>query len=161
MLEAFQITHLHDGDETLAVVLTFEERQKSRHRTLTSCGKTLGWFVERGRVLQQDDVLKCKDGTLIKVIAAAEDVSNVVAPSPLLLMRAAYHLGNRHVPLQVEQNFLRYQQDHVLDAMVEGLGLTVEHAQLPFHPENGAYSGGHSHAHAHSHSHAEAHTHEH
>lgn len=160
MLEAYQITHLHKGDVTLDVVLTFEERQKSRYRTTTACGRELGWFVERGRVLEQDDVLRCNDGTLVKVIAANETVSNVTATTPLLLMRAAYHLGNRHVPLQVDESFLRYQQDHVLDEMVLGLGLQVEHSQSPFQPENGAYAGGH-HNHAHGHSHDDEHSHSH
>lgn len=147
MLEASEITHWHEGGETLEVVLTFEERQKSRHRTHTSCGQELGWYVERGRVLEQNDVLKCQDGTLVKIIAAKEKVSNVRATTALLLLRAAYHLGNRHVPLQVNENFLRYQQDHVLDQMLEGLGLSVEHGEHAFQPENGAYSGGGHHHH--------------
>ncbi len=160
MLEAFEVTHLHTGDETLDVVLSFEERQKSRHRVSTTCGNDVGWFIERGRILQQDDVLKCSDGTLIRITAADEAVSDVRADTHLQLMRAAYHLGNRHVPLQVNAEFLRYQQDHVLDQMVEGLGLRVLHVEAPFQPENGAYSGGHSHSHEHSHA-GHEHSHEH
>ena len=147
MLEAFQITHLHADDSPLDVVLTFDERKKSRHRTSTTCGKALGWFLERGIVLGQNDVLVCEDGTLVKVVAAEEDVSDVTGSNKLLLMRAAYHLGNRHVPLQVEDSFLRYQRDHVLDEMVKGLGLEVTHLSKPFNPESGAYSGGHHHSH--------------
>ncbi len=156
MLEAYEITHLHEGDNPLEVILTFDERKKSRHRTSTACGKDFGWFVERGIVLSQNDVLKCKDGTLIRVLAADEEVSDVTTQDALLLMRAAYHLGNRHVPLQVAPTFLRYQRDHVLDEMVIGLGLTVSHVAASFQPENGAYSGGHSHSHSHGH-----HSHEH
>lgn len=145
MLEAHEITHLHAGDEALELVATFEERQKSRYRAQTQCGKDIGWFLERGYVLSWGDALRCTDGTLVKIVCADEAVSNVRADEPLLLLRAAYHLGNRHVPLQVSTAFLRYQQDDVLDEMVEGLGLRIEHAQAPFQPENGAYGGGHHH----------------
>ena len=137
--------------ETLSVVLTFEERKKSRHKTTTECGKEFGWFLERGIVLTDGDVLKTKTAELIKVIAAKESVSEVHSDSAHALMRAAYHLGNRHVPLQVEPKLLRYQHDHVLDDMVRGLGLKVAPAQSPFQPENGAYSGGNSHSHSHHH----------
>ncbi|MFT5082605.1 MAG: urease accessory protein [Lentisphaeria bacterium] len=171
MLEAYKTTHLHEGDQTLDLVVSFDERKKSRYKTLTSNGQALGWFLERGRVLSQDDVLVCEDGTLVKVSAADEQVSDVTSSNTLLLTRAAYHLGNRHVPLQVGECFLRYQQDHVLDAMVEGLGLQVMHVQRPFQSENGAYAGsghghhggheeaGEGHAHSHSHSHTSTHSH--
>lgn len=149
MLEAHEITHLHEGDSYLILVASFEERQKSRYRSSTFCGKEVGWFLERGYVLSEKDVLRCTDGTLIKIECADEAVSNITCSDPLRLLKAAYHLGNRHVPLQVELNFLRFQQDHVLDEMVIGLGLNVEHINAPFQPENGAYSGGHSHSHAH------------
>ena len=155
MLEAHEITHLHEGDHYLEVVASFEERQKSRYRTKTTCGKELGWFIERGYVLRENDVLKCTDGTLIKITCANEAVSNITAESKLALLKAAYHLGNRHVPLQVELTFLRYQEDYVLDDMVKGLGLNVEHIDAPFSPESGAY-GGHTHSHSHS---AHAHSH--
>lgn len=155
MLEAHEITHLHEGDVCLDVVVSFEERQKSRYLTTTRCGQELGWFVERGRVLNGSDVLKCTDGTLIKIVCADEDVSQVEHTNTHLLMRAAYHLGNRHVPLQVDAHFLRFQKDYVLDEMLEGLGLIVKHIHAPFHPESGAYSSkGHSHkGHSHEHSH--------
>lgn len=147
MLEAHEITHLHHGDDYLEVIASFEERQKSRYRTVTTCGKELGWFIERGYVLQEKDVLKCNDGTLVLVRCANETVSNITAENELSLLKAAYHLGNRHVPLQVEHTFLRYQKDYVLDDMVNGLGLSVEHIQAPFSPESGAYSNGGGHHH--------------
>jgi len=75
MLEAHEITHLHDGDEYLDLVASFEERQKSRYRTKTTSGKELGWFIERGYVLRENDVLKCKDGTLVRVLCADEAVT--------------------------------------------------------------------------------------
>ncbi len=153
MLEAYELTHLHEGDEYLEVVASFEERQKSRYRTQTKSGEDLGWFIERGYVLRENDVLKCKDGTLVVIRCADEAVSEVTAKDELALLKAAYHLGNRHVPLQVEQSFLRYQNDYVLDEMVEGLGLNVEQKDAPFNPESGAYSKGHAHGHSHEHSH--------
>ena len=144
MLEAFELDQ-SDADVALELVLTFEQRKKSRHLAKTQCGKEVGWFLERGIVLKHGDTLKCKDGTYVKVVAAEEAVSDVSCDDLLLLMRAAYHLGNRHVPLQVDKDFLRYQTDHVLDEMVEGLGLTVSHRMKAFNPESGAYSGGHHH----------------
>jgi len=114
MLEAHKITHLHDGDSCLEVVGSFDERQKSRYLSKTVCGQEFGWFIERGRVLNDSDVLVCTDGTLIKVICAHEEVSQVESDDKHLLTRIAYHLGNRHVPLQVDEQFLRYQRDYVL-----------------------------------------------
>jgi urease accessory protein len=82
---------------------------------------------------------------LIEVVAAPEWLS-CVSGEPLQLLRAAYHLGNRHIPLQIAPGWLRYQHDSVLDQMVIGLGLTLDRQQLPFEPEAGAYQGGHHHA---------------
>lgn len=125
----------------LLVIATFSERQKSRHKTQTQCGKPVGWFLPRGLVLKEGDVLLCRNGETIAIQAAPEDCSQVTSDDALALMTAAYHLGNRHVPLQIGPGLLRYQQDHVLDAMLEGLGLVVQHGQLPFQPESGAYHG--------------------
>ncbi|WP_020209306.1 urease accessory protein UreE [Gilvimarinus chinensis] len=160
MLEAFEVVQGQAPVDSPSVELTFEQRQKSRYRTETACGQPLGWFVERGHVLADGEFLKCSDGTLVKVVAALETVSNVVCEDRRQLARVAYHLGNRHVPLQVGDNFVRYQHDHVLDIMVEGLGQKVSCEQQPFNPENGAYHGG-SHGHAHSHNHSHAHEHSH
>ncbi|WP_188149421.1 urease accessory protein UreE [Teredinibacter waterburyi] len=165
MLEAYEILAT-TSDDYQELVATYDERKKSRHRTTTSTGADVGWFLERGRVLEDGEYLKCSDGTVIKIIAAMESVSEVVSAELLLLTRAAYHLGNRHVPLQIgvqigkesDAGFLRYQHDHVLDDMVRGLGLTVAHADKPFNPENGAYHGS---SHGHSHSHDGDHSHSH
>lgn len=159
MLEAHKITHLHDGDSYLEVVVSFDERQKSRYLSKTVCGQEFGWFIERGRVLNGADALECTDGTLIKIVCADEDVSQVESNDKHLLMRIAYHLGNRHVPLQVDENFLRYQRDYVLDDMVKGLGINVRHIDAPFHPESGAYTSGSSSGSSHGHSHAHGHSH--
>lgn len=155
MLEAFKILKQENISATDSVVLSYEERKKSRHKTKTASGQELGWFLDRGHVLEHGEVLECSDGTLIEVFAAEESVSEVVSDNAFSLTRVAYHLGNRHVPLQVGEGYLRYQHDHVLDDMVRGLGLAVTFANKPFHPENGAYghsSGGHAHEHHHEHS---------
>lgn len=155
MLEAFEVVKNITPEKALEVVLTFEERQKSRYRTTTNCGQELGWFIERGTVLIGGDYLKCGNGNCIRVVAAPEQVSQISNEDALLLTRAAYHLGNRHVSLQIGEGFLRYQHDHVLDGMVKGLGLEVACLQLPFQPENGAYhgQGGHKHSESHDHKH--------
>lgn len=163
MKECFQLSSQPAPDDALLIELDFQQRQKSRHKATTQCGEMLGWFLERGRVLEDGDVLLCNDGSAVVVRAANEQVSEVRSDNAHLLMRAAYHLGNRHVPLQIGDGYLRYQHDHVLDAMLEGLGLAVQTCQQPFHPENGAYSAsggghhGHSHGHGHSHSHGHSH----
>lgn len=152
LLEADSLAPL-DSIAAFTVIASFGERQKSRHKTQTQCGKPLGWFLPRGQVLREGDVLQCKTGEAIRVLAANEDCSQVESSDALSLLKAAYHLGNRHVPLQIGTGFLRYQQDHVLDAMLVGLGLTVSHTSLPFDPESGAYhtksmlllGGGHHH----------------
>ncbi len=147
MLEAFEVLNDKSSGVELELILTFDERKKSRYLATTTCGQELGWFIERGAVLSHGDILKCKNGTLVKILAAEEDVSEVSSDDFHLLMRVAYHLGNRHVPLQVEKSFLRYQQDHVLDEMVRGLGAEISHENQPFNPESGAYAGGNQHSH--------------
>jgi urease accessory protein len=153
MLECYV---LGEGASEIRLVLNYQERQRSRYRAKTLCGLDVAWFVERGKVLADGEILVANSGEKIAIIAAEETVSEVRSDDPLLLAKAAYHLGNRHVPLQIDAGELRYQHDHVLDDMLRGLGLTVLVTDKSFHPENGAYhnSGGH-HGHSHSHSHAE------
>lgn len=150
------------------LTLTFDQRRKSRYRTRTDCGLDLGWFLPRGIVLAEGDCLLCTDGMHIRVKAADEEVSEVHCDDALLISRAAYHLGNRHVPLDITEERLRYQRDNVLDDMLVGLGLEPRHTQAPFNPENGAYHGHGGHGHAatddssHEHSHpGAAHEHRH
>ncbi len=127
--------------------LPFETRQKSRFRATLNDGRAVGVILPRGEVLRHGQCLTGEGGTVVRVEAASEAVSTVTAPTPLALARAAYHLGNRHVPLQVGEGWLRYRHDHVLDAMVAGLGLEVYSEQASFEPEAGAYGGGHHHHH--------------
>lgn len=154
MKECFQLIQDSDLTPAFRVELNFQQRQKSRYKAQTVCGEILGWFLDRGRVLEDGDMLLCEDGSAVLVIAADETVSEVHSDNAHLLTRAAYHLGNRHVPLQIGASLLRYQHDHVLDEMLAGLGLTVVCCQRPFHPENGAYHSkeGARHA-AHEHAH--------
>ena len=133
----------HDATLTLP----FEQRQKSRLRATLDDGTEVGLFLPRGTVLRHGDCLQATDGRVIAVQAAAETVSTVSAAEPLQLTRAAYHLGNRHVPLQIGSGWLRYRHDHVLDEMVVQLGLQVMVESAAFEPEAGAYGGGHHHHH--------------
>ena len=131
------------------LTLPFEQRQKSRLRTRLDSGAEVGLFLPRGTVLRHGDRLRAADGRVVEVRAAPETVSTSRTDDPLLLARAAYHLGNRHVALQLGPGWLRYLHDHVLDGMVRELGLEVIGEQAPFEPEAGAYGGGHHHGHDH------------
>jgi urease accessory protein len=134
-----------------SITLPFELRQKSRLRTRLDDGPDVGILLDRGRVLRCGDLLKAKDGTVIEIRAAPEAVSTVRSHDVLMLMRGAYHLGNRHVPLQIGDGFLRYQHDHVLDDLVKQLGFNVITETAAFEPEAGAYGGDHGDSHQHNH----------
>lgn len=127
------------------LVLPFQLRNKSRLRTALETGEEVGLILERGSILRGGDLLLAEDGRVVQVVAEPETVSTVRASEPVALCRASYHLGNRHVALQIGDGWVRYQHDHVLDEMVRGLGLAVTVEQAPFEPEAGAY-GGHSHS---------------
>jgi len=127
------------------LVLPFELRQKSRLRATTAAGTELALLLPRGTVLRHGDRLRAANGLIVEVQAAPEAVTTARSDDATLFARACYHLGNRHVPLQVGPGWLRYLADHVLDRMVAELGLAVTHEQAPFEPEAGAY---HQHGHA-------------
>ena len=129
------------------LVLSFEARCKSRLRTRLLTGEEVGLFMERGTVLRGGDKLAANDGTIIEVVAAPEMLMEATADDPLLLAKAAYHLGNRHVAVQLLPGKLRFGADHVLGEMVRGLGLPVAEIEAPFEPESGAY-GAHPHGHS-------------
>lgn len=147
-LQAYQHATAFDGTWQDEVHLVFSEREKSRYRTTTSAGRDIGWFLPRGSVLCDGDVLVCEDSQVILIRAASETLTEASSDDPLLLCRAAYHLGNRHVSLQILPGALRFPRDHVLEEMLEGLGLTVRAIDDAFHPEAGAYAV-HSHTHRH------------
>ncbi|MFL9710019.1 urease accessory protein UreE [Methylobacillus sp. Pita1] len=129
------------------LVLPFDRRQKSRLRVVLASGTEAALLLERGTVLRGGDLLQAEDGRVVQVVAADEPVLLVTAETAQQLMRAAYHLGNRHVPLEVGNGWLRLEQDHVLQEMLLGLGVQVEGQMAPFEPEAGAYGGGHRHHH--------------
>jgi urease accessory protein len=138
----------------IKLTLPFELRQKSRLKVTLSDGRQAGLFLERGDVLRGGDYLQAEDKSIIQVQADNETISIVNTDDTLLLARACYHLGNRHVPLQITAHSLSYLHDHVLDDMLKQLGLIVSCMQAPFEPESGAY-GGHGNSHSHNgHSHA-------
>lgn len=135
-----------DALASFTLALTAEERTRSRHRFSTADGQVLYLCLPRGTVLRHGDLLQAeKDRSLVRIAAKPEPVLTVTAQTPLLLLRAAYHLGNRHVPLEIAATYLRLSPDPVLRTMLEQLGIDVLEAVLPFQPELGAY--GHSHAH--------------
>ncbi len=152
------------------VELDWDVRQKSRFAATDSQGRELGIFLPRGTVVRGGDVLVAEDGSLIKVIAAPQAVLRITAcaehGTPFDLTRAAYHLGNRHVPIELQPDHLKIEPDHVLADMLRAMHLTVVEQQAAFEPEGGAYGqggghGGHSHGHGHAHDHEEAHAHPH
>jgi urease accessory protein len=138
-----------DGPPGATLTLAFERRSRSRQRVILDDGRDAALVLERGTVLRGGDLLRSEDGLVVEVRAGPEPVSVARAADPLALARAASHLGNRHVPVQVLSGALRFGHDHVLDEMVTGLGLEVAYAELPFEPEAGAYGGGHHHHHEH------------
>ena len=127
------------------LVLPFGERSKSRLRAVLDNGAEAALFLPRGTVLRGGDLLVAEDGTFVEVQAAPESVLQVTATDPLALMRAAYHLGNRHTPVEVGRDYLRLEFDAVLADMLARLGVQATRAELPFEPEAGAYGGGHKH----------------
>lgn len=139
---------LPDAVATEQLVLLFEHRCKTRLRTRIESGEEVGIFLERGTVLRGGDLLQTNDGRIVEVMAALEAVMEAYSDNPLALVRAAYHLGNRHVAVQLETGMLRFAKDHVLGEMVSGLGLDVVESLAPFEPESGAYGGHGGHGHS-------------
>ena len=133
-----------DAVVSCTLPLIADDRTRSRHRFETNTGEVVNLHLARGTVLRDQDLLQSEDGScLVLVTAKPESVLTVRASSPLLLMRAAYHLGNRHVALEVTDNYVRFSPDSVLYGMLEKMGLQVIAEIAPFQPETGAY--GHSH----------------
>jgi urease accessory protein len=150
-----------EGRTSARLVLPFELRQRSRLLAVLDNGEQVGLILPRGTVLRGGDRLLASDGRLVEVVAAAEQVSIVRSADARTLARAAYHLGNRHVAVQITADSLRLLRDHVLDDMLRGLGLHVEADVLPFEPEAGAYAQSHARAHVQHHSRDHDHHHGH
>lgn len=148
-----------------ALELPFEQRQKSRLRTTLASGEEVGLLLPRGEVLRGGDLVTASDGRIVEVIAQPEPLLHVECATPEALARAAYHLGNRHVAVEVGAGYLRLAADPVLREMLAGLGASVREIVAPFEPEAGAYGGGHRHEemghggriHDHHHDHSQDH----
>jgi len=152
-----------------AVTLDWDTRQKSRFQVTDSQGRELGVFLPRGTTVRGGDVLVAEDGSLVRVVAAPQALLRITActahGSPFDLIRAAYHLGNRHVQIELKPDHLKIEPDHVLADMLRAMHLIVNEVEEGFEPEAGAYAaGGHAHGHAHAHddghSHGHGHAHE-
>jgi urease accessory protein len=137
------------------VALDWDVRQKSRFEATDSTGRTLGVFLPRGTVVRGGDVLVAEDGSLVRVEAAPQPVMVIRHcahhGSPFDLMRAAYHLGNRHVQIELRPDQMKIEPDHVLAEMLGRMHLIVTNEDAPFEPESGAYTGGHDHGYDHGH----------
>lgn len=138
------------------VELDWDVRQKSRFDATDSLGRALGVFLPRGTVARGGDVLVAQDGSLVRVIAAPQAVLRIThCPqhgTPFDLTRAAYHLGNRHVPIELQPDHLKIEPDHVLANLLRAMHLTVNPTHEAFEPEGGAYAASaHDHAHGHDH----------
>jgi urease accessory protein len=125
--------------------LPFDARQKSRLRTHLASGEEAALMLPRGEILRGGELVVASDGRVIEVVAAAEEVLHVECASAKELARCAYHLGNRHVPVEAGEGFLRLAEDRVLEKMLAGLGAKLSHVTAPFEPEAGAYAAGRHH----------------
>jgi len=150
-----RFSRLHDAPLTPAqrvtairLRLTFDERVKHRLATMSVDGRAVAIVLadaKRGGVLRDGTVLTGEEGAFAIVEAAPQPVARVSADTPLTLLRATYHLANRHVPAQLALDAVVIERDPVLEAMLRGIGARIEHAEAPFDPEGGAYEGGHLH----------------
>ena len=152
-----------------SITLDWDTRQKSRFDATDSTGRQLGVFLPRGTVVRGGDVLVAEDGSLVRVEAAAQSLLRITAcaehGTAFDLMRAAYHLGNRHVPIELKPDHLKIEPDPVLADLLRAMHMTVAEVQEAFEPEGGAYGDsallGHDHGHGHSHDHTHRHSHNH
>lgn len=139
--------------------LDWDTRSKSRFSATDSTGREIGVVLPRGTALRGGDVLVAEDGTLLRIVASAQPVMQVrhctEHGSPFDLLRAAYHLGNRHVPLELQAGLLQFEPDPVLADMLRRQHLVVTETRAAFEPEGGAYGEGAGHGHHHGHAHAE------
>ncbi len=137
---------IHHNSSFEIVELTFDTRQKSRFRATLNSGIDIGADLPRTGILRSGSFIATEQGDILRIDAKPERLMQVIAQSEFDLVKAAYHLGNRHVPLMLTPSALYFEPDHVLAEMVTGLGLTVAEIEHPFEPESGAYAQ-HSHEH--------------
>jgi urease accessory protein len=150
------------GVEPLRLLLTADQRTSLRGHRVSACGRDLVLQLPRGAALQPGEWLSTASGDgLVRVEAAPETLLLVRSPDPLALLQAAYHLGNRHVAMELHPGELRILEDSVLADLLRQRGLAVDPVLAPFEPEAGAYAGGHSHSSGHAHSHNPGHSHGH
>lgn len=156
-----RLSHQTRLESIYTLSLTAEERTRSRLHGKSDQGLPIYLQLPRGLVLQEGDWLKSPTGEVIQILAKEEPVLTITATFPLALLQAAYHLGNRHVPMEITATYLRISPDPVLKHLLEHRGLTVMAEQAPFQPETGAYNTSHSHDHSRDHSHAHDHSQDH
>jgi urease accessory protein len=175
MIRATRVLPHHRWDQAAAdtVVLGFDDRHRRRMAMIATRGLKFLLDLENAVVLRGGDALVLEDGRLIEVVAAPEPLAEIRGLDPQHLVRVAWHLGNRHLPTQIMAKGLRIRRDHVIEAMVKGLGARVIEIEAPFDPEGGAYAGGghaahdhHDHHHHdegcdHEHHHGHSHAHDH
>ena len=166
MIRATRVQGQHRWSESPAdtVVLDFDDRHRRRLAMTGTRGLEFLLDLEHAVALRGGDALVLEDGRLVEVVAAPEPLVEIRCNDPQHLVRVAWHLGNRHLPTQIMAKGLRIRRDHVIEAMVKGLGARVIEIEAPFDPEGGAYAYAeavHTHAEAHSHAHGEAHSHAH
>src|SRR5215468_4783638 len=173
MIRATQVKGQHRWTQSAAdtVVLDFDDRHRRRMAMTGTRGLEFLLDLENAVALRGGDALVLEDGRLIEVVAAPEALVEIRGADPAHLVRIAWHLGNRHLPTQIVGKGLRIRRDHVIEAMVKGLGARVIEIEAPFDPEGGAYAAGHDHGdhdhghtghhHDHDHHHDHGHHHDH
>ena len=141
-----QAKQLFNLESLLTLALVAEDRTRSRHRFMTVEGEEVNLQLQRGTVLREGDILADEHGQAIaKVVAKPEPVLTITTHHAIDFLRAAYHLGNRHISLEITENYLRLSPDSVLEDMVRKMGLNVIEEIQPFQPETGAYHHHHDH----------------
>lgn len=138
-----RLHHHHHLASPLVLSLTADERTRSRHHFVTDDGIPVYLQLPRGTALQEGDLLSSTTDDIVKIAAKPEPVLTVTSNDSINLLRAAYHLGNRHVSLEITPTYLRLSPDTVLAAMLIQLGLQVVEQVAPFCPQGGAYSHHH------------------
>jgi urease accessory protein len=155
MIRATQVQGQHRWTQAAAdtVVLDFDDRHRRRMAMTGTRGLEFLLDLEHAVALRGGDALVLEDGRLIEVVAAPEPLLEIRCSDPLHLVRVAWHLGNRHLPTQIMPKGLRIRRDHVIEAMVKGLGARIIEIEAPFDPEGGAYAAPHAASHDHHHHH--------